>query len=354
MVTSGPTRRPRNMDIAGRSGFTLIELLVVIAIIALLIAILLPALGEARRAARQAICMSNQSQLGIAYTTYASDHGDRIASLIGHGKQQGQGPYWQTVTQAVELVRSVTPGLERLPYFVGGTHHTLFNEHALVTQFNHLVLTGHMEGKFPLGVTVCPEDSARIVWRKHPRDIQASGLVPSTYNDTERPWMPYSASYELMPAGFLSNRMLRMFPSDKGFLQGAEHSKYYYADKFGESFGNRRMHEVAYPSQKVAVADSQQRHTKKPLFFAYKEAQQPLMFYDGSVSVRKTADCDPGWKRVEPDKDKPQTLTYAPDPAFESPVPASGKKTDASYYKWTREGLAGYDYGGASTVQQNP
>ncbi len=56
--------------------FTLIELLVVISIIALLIGILLPALGAARKVARDAVCLSNIRQINTACLSYAADNQD--------------------------------------------------------------------------------------------------------------------------------------------------------------------------------------------------------------------------------------------------------------------------------------
>ncbi|MGB9586643.1 MAG: DUF1559 domain-containing protein [Armatimonadota bacterium] len=61
------------MNRQGKNGFTLIELLVVIAIIAILAALLMPVFATAREKARQAACLNNTKQMGLAFEMYSND-----------------------------------------------------------------------------------------------------------------------------------------------------------------------------------------------------------------------------------------------------------------------------------------
>jgi prepilin-type N-terminal cleavage/methylation domain-containing protein/prepilin-type processing-associated H-X9-DG protein len=68
-------------------GFTLIELLVVIAIIAVLIALLLPAVQQAREAARRTQCKNNVMNICLALHNYMMAH-----EVLPPGTQNASGP----------------------------------------------------------------------------------------------------------------------------------------------------------------------------------------------------------------------------------------------------------------------
>jgi prepilin-type N-terminal cleavage/methylation domain-containing protein len=67
------------MKTTNRNAFTLIELLVVMAIIAILSAILFPVFSQVRTAGKQAVCLSNQHQIGLGLMMYAEDYDNVLA-----------------------------------------------------------------------------------------------------------------------------------------------------------------------------------------------------------------------------------------------------------------------------------
>jgi len=94
------------------AGFTLIELLVVIAIIAILIALLLPAVQQAREAARRTQCKNNLKQLGLALHNYHDVYNGFPMRQTGL-----RGRDWLTFTDVSGAFVALLPYVEQAPRY---------------------------------------------------------------------------------------------------------------------------------------------------------------------------------------------------------------------------------------------
>ena len=146
-----------------RSGFTLIELLVVIAIIGILVSLLLPAVQQAREAARRSQCANNLKQIGIAINAYEEVNRRLPVTLYGGGPGGTDIFYsWQNMNGWAVYI---------LPYL---------EEEALYDGINHDLMSA---GWFTGGRENQTARNAKINKFTCPSDAQTTGIAVSPFFD---------------------------------------------------------------------------------------------------------------------------------------------------------------------------
>ncbi|MEX1039039.1 MAG: DUF1559 domain-containing protein [Pirellulaceae bacterium] len=131
-----------------RRGFTLVELLVVIAIIGVLVALLLPAVQQAREAARRMQCSNQMRQIALANHNYESSH--RVfpsGAIVENASCKANGG-----------VHSTPWGVAILPYLEATA---LYDQFQNVTHYSSLISSGSpAPQRQPLMNYQCPSEPA--------------------------------------------------------------------------------------------------------------------------------------------------------------------------------------------------
>ena len=329
--------------------FTLIELLVVIAIISLLIALLLPALGKWRSTGRTVICEVQMKQFGVSTHGYATDFADKIYSFswtISRIAPDPNGPVANEV--ATDDIHAGHLQARDLIWRRSGWDITDQGGWIPHVSYTHLVLLDYMSAKLPELSAVCPEDKPRLQWRKNDTwgafadGTYASSPVPGP---TRGRW-PFSSSY-MTPTCMIGP------DGGPGSIQQAGSHMGWWPPTGANILGKRKLADVSFPGQKVQMYDSMARHMSKRWYpWLYTESRIPLLMFDQSVSVRRTGDGNVGFDPSNPTSGAYQVMHYTPSaPPNNWEAPARDGTYNAemylgAYYRFTRAGLKGVDFGG--------
>lgn len=354
-----------------RAGFTLTEAAVLVAGLALGAALLAPTLGSMRTESRLAGSRDNLRQLGEAHAAYSEANSGFIAGFDWEGRpatggfggepgpeydigcggfrepqdnlEAGQlqlGALLRNATGRcghVDPDRNIVPNLGWVPH----------------RRFGHIPLLDWLGASPTSPIVVSPLDTHQLDFQKYTRtefypDLPGGDpdLTFGSFSDDVfvRLW-PYASSYQTTTYAFSSGR-----PTSSGFfaIEPSENATQHRVfDKNGYRPQLRQF--VRHPANKALLFeefDYSQGLGNQGRYYADPLASVNILAFDGSARRVATADANPGWDPANfRDMDATPELRYRSIDTRYFPDDSDRPDPYPGYYKWTRGGLEGIDFG---------
>jgi hypothetical protein len=330
-----------------RRAFALPELAAIILVALLLLAFLLITGQHQRRQAQLGQDILKLHVLGFGTALYGCENHDQICSLSWKGGVHYNSPWPELnfadsdiqaqANQAIEILRR-REGRTDIPQVFVWIPNILYS---------HLALADFLDAPLPWLPVVSSMDADRLRWAGDPACYDANCFLPCQQSGTSsgnRRW-PYSASFQVPPAIW-----------DRGIAgariaQGPSNNTYFTVN--GATLGPGHLSDVAHPHAKVHMHDEFARFFGGPQtapYFAHPEARLPLLFFDATVRLERTADANPGWQPNSPSDPAPTTLdafiqTGQCIPGVGSTYAMVDQQPAPGVFRWTRCGLDGRDFG---------
>jgi type II secretory pathway pseudopilin PulG len=346
-----------------RNAYSLIELTITVAMIATMTTILTPALNSARTQMRDITSQANLSTIGQVSAMYALDHDDRIFSFTWRGGETyinlRDGKARVASNDRIAAAWQTQNILQRATGRITGQFNIRSPNNRLMYQrWSHLVLADYMGGNVTDPLWADPADTNLLHWQLNPLECYEDGNTFPFGNghpgipgyDKHPTWRelaiiqlwPFASSYQIVPHAWNED-------FEKNQYSPISYTTNLFAPVFGgaPTVGERRNHEVRFPTMKVHMFEEFDREQAGSPYFAYDHAAPAKLMFDGSINTLQSGLAQ---SSVSPNnylfgRKAEWSQYYVPIDTFPIPLGGLADLTELNMrYRWTLGGLSGIDY----------